>query len=69
MKMLDEAINYTYKNVFSKLIPVIILVIVFCLSGWTNLSSFGMVMFWGIVLIVLYNYLITATMLKVKAEK
>ena len=69
MKMLDEAINYTYKNVFSKLIPVIILVIVFCLSGWTNLSSFGMVMFWGLMLMAIYNILVTKTLLKLEEEK
>ena len=69
MKMLDEAINYTYKNVFSKLIPVIILVIVFCLSGWANLSSFGMVMFWGLMLMAIYNILVTKTLLKLEEEK
>ena len=69
MKMLDEAINYTYKNVFSKLIPVIILVIVFCLSGWTNLSSFGMVMFLGLMLMAIYNILVTKTLLKLEEEK
>ena len=69
MKMLDEAINYTYKNVFSKLIPVIILVIVFCLSGWTNLSSFGMAMFWGLMLMAIYNILVTKTLLKLEEEK
>lgn len=69
MKMLDEAINYTYKNVFSKLIPVIILVIVFCLSGWANLSSFGMTMFWGLMLMAIYNILVTKTLLKLEEEK
>lgn len=69
MKMLDEAINYTYKNVFSKLIPVIILVIVFCLSGWANLSSFGMAMFWGLMLMAIYNILVTKTLLKLEEEK
>lgn len=69
MKMLDEAINYTYKNVFSKLIPVIILVIVFCLSGWANLSSFGMAMFWGLMLMSIYNILVTKTLLKLEEEK
>ena len=52
-----------------KLIPICISVIVFCFISWTTISSFGMVMFWGVALIALYNYLITATMLKVKAEK
>ena len=64
-----EGIKECYKEFFMKLIPICISVIVFCFINWTTISSFGMVMFWGITLIALYNYLITATMLKVKAEK
>ena len=64
-----EGIKESYKEFFMKLIPICISVIVFCFISWTMISSFGMVMFWGIALIALYNYLITATMLKVKAEK
>ena len=64
-----EGIKESYKEFFIKLIPICISVIVFCFISWTTISSFGMVMFWGITLIALYNYLITATMLKVKAEK
>ena len=64
-----EGIRESYKEFFIKLIPICISVIVFCFINWTTISSFGMVMFWGITLIALYNYLITATMLKVKAEK
>ena len=64
-----EGIKESYKEFFMKLIPICISVIVFCFINWTTISSFGMVMFWGITLIALYNYLITATMLKVKAEK
>ena len=64
-----EGIKESYKEFFMKLIPICISIIVFCFINWTTISSFGMVMFWGITLIALYNYLITATMLKVKAEK
>ena len=67
--MIDEAINGTYKEIFSKLIPVIIISLVFCLSGWTNLSSFGMVMFWGIILIAIYNITITKGLLKLRENK
>ena len=64
-----EGIKESYKEFFMKLIPICLSVIVFCFINWTTISSFGMVMFWGIALIALYNYLITAEMLKVKAEK
>lgn len=66
---IKEAIKEGYKEFFMRLIPICISIIVFCFVSWTTISSFGMVMFWGVALIALYNYLITATMLKVKAEK
>ena len=69
LENVKEGIKESYKEFFIKLIPICISVIVFCFINWTMISSFGMVMFWGIALIALYNYLITAIMLKVKAEK
>ena len=69
VETVKEGIKESYKEFFMKLMPICISVIVFCFISWTTISSFGMVMFWGIALIALYNYLITATMLKVKAEK
>ena len=69
LENVKEGIKESYKEFFMKLIPICLSVIVFCFINWTTISSFGMVMFWGIALIALYNYLITAEMLKVKAEK
>lgn len=69
LETVKEGIKESYREFFIKLIPICLSVIVFCFINWTTISSFGMVMFWGITLIALYNYLITATMLKVKTEK
>lgn len=69
INVVDEAVSSTYKEVFSKLIPVIIITIVFCFSGWANLSSFGMVMFWGLILIAAYNAVVTKTLLKLVESK
>ncbi len=69
LENVKEAIKESYKEFFIRLIPICISIIAFCFASWTTISSFGMVMFWGVALIALYNYLITATMLKVKAEK
>lgn len=66
MNLVDEALKSTYKNVFSKLIPVMIFTIVFCLAKWESLSSFGMIMFWGLVVIALHNLIFTRTLLKLK---
>jgi hypothetical protein len=58
-----------YKEFFVKIVPIIILSIAFCFVSWTPISSFGMVMFWGIVLIALYNSIITNSLLKIKTGK
>ena len=65
----DEAVNNTYKEIFLKLIPVMIISLVFCFSGWTNLNNFGMTMFWGFVLMPVYNIIVTKTLLKLIEEK
>lgn len=64
--MVNDATKASYKELFLRLIPVVILTIVFCLSGWSNLISFGNVMFWGLILIAIYNVLVTRTLLRVK---
>ena len=58
-----------YKEFFIKIIPVITLSIIFSFINWTPISSFGMVMFWGIALIAVYNLLLTDYLLKLKVGK
>ena len=69
MNLVNEAVKSTYKNVYLKLIPVGILTIVFCLAKWESLSSFGMIMFWGLVLTAIYNVIVTRTLLNLKENK
>ena len=69
MNIVDEAVSNTYKDVFLKLVPIIIITLVFCFAGWYNLSSFGMIMFWGLLLIAVYNVIVTKTLLKLKESK
>ena len=69
MNIINEAITNTYKEFFLKIIPVIIITLVFCFAGWSNLNSFGMIMFWGLMLIAVYNVLVTKTLLKLKESK
>lgn len=47
-----------------KVIPICILSIVFCFISWNPISSFGMTMFWGLLLIALYNVTVTRSFLK-----
>ena len=58
-----------YKEFFIKLIPIIIMVITFSFVRWIPISSLGMVMFWGILLIAIYNIIITNKLLETGAVK
>ena len=53
-----------YKEMFMQLIPVIIVIIVFSFMNWTNIASFGMLMFWGLILTVPYHLTVTNTLIK-----
>ena len=66
---LNEKLKDTYKEFFVKIIPICIAVVTFCFVGWAPISSFGMVMFWGILLIAIYNILVTNALLKIKVSK
>ena len=70
-KLLEKAKNTkeVYKDFFIKIIPIIIMVITFCFISWTPISSFGMVMFWGIALMALYNMIVTNSLLKIETRK
>lgn len=69
LDVVSEAVKSSYKELFLKLVPIMIIAVVFCFSGWTNLSSFGMIMFWGFVLIAVYNMIVTKTLLKLRENK
>lgn len=62
-------INMSIKEMTLKVIPIAILSVVFCFIKWIPASSFGMVMFWGIALIIIYNLLITKNLLKIDQKK
>lgn len=64
-KMLQKADSVeAYKEMFMQLIPVIIVIIVFSFINWTNIASFGMTMFWGLILTVPYNLAVTNSLIK-----
>lgn len=44
-------------------VPVAITSVVLCFAGWLPIYSFGMVAFWGLFIIVLYNLIITRTLI------
>ena len=67
-KNVIDANKETYKEFFIRIVPVIIMVVAFCFVNWVPISSFGMVMIWGIALIAAYNVIITNNLLKLKAK-
>ena len=52
-----------FKSIIMKSIPIFIIAIIFVFIGWTKISTFGMVMFWGLLLSIIYNYIVTRDML------
>lgn len=66
---LSGKIKETYKEFFIRILPICIAVIVFCFAGWATISSFGMVMFWGIVLIAIYNVMVTNLLFRISDNK
>ena len=62
-------IKEVYKKSILEILPVIIFVITSCFMKWLPIISFGMVMFWGISLIAVYNILITNSLIYKKIKK
>lgn len=46
------------KNIY-KYIPIFIIAVISIFSNWMPIGSFGMVIFWGVLLIIAYNALVT----------
>lgn len=59
-----HVINMAIKDSTIKLIPLFIMAVVFAFANWQSTSSFGMVMFWGLSLVELYNLFITKYVIK-----
>ena len=52
-----------------KMIPLFIIAIAFTFTKRTPANSFGMVMFWGLTLVILYNLTITKLLVKYGKQK
>lgn len=59
----------TYRKFFIRIVPICIMVIVFCFIKWIPISSFGMIAFWGLALIAIYNAVITRYLLALDNTK
>lgn len=64
----NKATIETYTKFFNRIIPICIMVIAFCFIKWVPISSFGMISFWGLILIAVYNAIITKNILNIKED-
>lgn len=68
-KVVNTATLEIYKKFFSRIIPICAISIAFCFVKWIPMSSFGMISFWGLVMIAVYNVVITRYLLRVLVEE
>lgn len=52
-----ELIKQTYLRYTYILLPILLIGIVFTFMKWIPLASLGMVLFWGIIVMFIYNYI------------
>ena len=69
---IEEASN-SFKEAILKslviLIPVIIISVILCFASLVSISSFGMTIFWGILISFLYNLVITRSLIVLTTKK
>lgn len=59
-----EIINKAYIRYTSILIPILLIAIAFSFMTWVPVTSIGMTLFWGLVIMFIYNYIVTNALLK-----
>ena len=59
-----QNINETFKNYLINLIPLYVIAVVFSFGVVVSVTGLGMILFWGLVSMYIYNILITKTVLK-----
>ena len=68
LNRLQNNMEKTFTKAITKfslsMVPMLILAVVCCFSSWMSLFSFGMIVFWGLVVSVIYNAIITRAFLK-----
>lgn len=60
----NKKIEDVFKSQVLKVIPIVIIAVVFVFSAIEKLSTSGMFLFWGVTLSFIYNYTLTRDMIK-----
>lgn len=66
--IVNKATIETYTKFFNRIIPICIMIIAFCFVKWIPISSFGMIAFWGLAMIAVYNAVVTRALLKISVD-
>ena len=59
----EESYKHNFAETLNMLIPTMILAIVFCCAPYLQLASLGMTIFWGLIVMIIYNSIITKTLI------
>lgn len=59
----DKTFKENFVDLLNILIPVIIIAIVLCCAPYLQLATLGMTMFWGIIVMFIYNIIITKVLI------
>ena len=69
-KSVKEAVKEKYLNYYIYITPIVVITsIVFSFINVAGIASLGMIMFWGMTVIALYNIIITRTMFDIAKNK
>lgn len=53
----EKEMKNTLKNELESLVPIAIIAVVFSLTNWKPITSIGMVLFWGILEMIIFNFI------------
>ena len=59
----DKSFKDNFIKMLKVIVPIIIIAVVFCCSPYIQVSSLGMVLFWGIIIMLVYNIAITRVLI------
>lgn len=63
-KNVEKSFTKVLKQFSISMIPLLIFSVVCCFSEWMSIFSFGMVIFWGLIISIIYNLIITRVFIK-----
>ena len=55
----EKTFKQNFAEISNMLVPTMILAIVFCCAPYLQLASLGMSIFWGLIVMIIYDAIIT----------